>query len=88
MTAAWILLPLAAQLWDRRYLDAAARERAWNAASWGAALYAFGPASMLGWFFVTRRGPARALGVPATAALVLALFGLDALLDALAGLGR
>lgn len=49
-----IALPLAAQLWDRRRLSAAQREVCWNGATWGAALYAFGPLSMLGWCWVTR----------------------------------
>ncbi|MEO7329255.1 MAG: hypothetical protein ABI193_11795, partial [Minicystis sp.] len=41
------------------------RSGTWNGASWGAALYAFGPLSMLGWVWVAhhdwrrwrRRGP-------------------------------
>jgi hypothetical protein len=51
-----IALPLAAQLWDRRRLDPEQRERAWNAATWGGALYAFSVFSMLGWCWVTRGG--------------------------------
>lgn len=66
-----IVLPLGLQLWDRRRLAGEARERAWNVASWGAALYAFGPLSLLGWYWVTRRRWARALGLPAAAAVVL-----------------
>jgi hypothetical protein len=42
------------QRWDRRRLSPVQQERAWNAASWGAALYAFGPLSMVGWACVTR----------------------------------
>lgn len=49
-----ILLPLIVQLIDKRRLSAEARERAWNTATWGSALYAFGPLSMLGWSWVTR----------------------------------
>src|SRR4051794_10090606 len=49
-----IALPLAAQLWDRRRLSPEQREACWNGATWGAALYAFGPFSMLGWCWVTR----------------------------------
>ncbi len=49
-----IVLPLCVQLWDRRRMDAAQRARVWNIASWGAALYAFGPLSLLGWSWVTR----------------------------------
>jgi hypothetical protein len=49
-----IVLPLAVQLWDRRRLTAEQRDACWNGATWGAALYAFGPLSMLGWCWVTR----------------------------------
>ncbi|WP_437637383.1 transcriptional regulator [Sorangium sp. So ce854] len=49
-----IALPLALQLWDRRRLTAEQRNACWNGATWGAALYAFGPLSMLGWCWVTR----------------------------------
>jgi hypothetical protein len=51
-----IALPLGVQLWDRRRLDASQRARAWNGATWGAALYAFSVFSMLGWCWVTRGG--------------------------------
>jgi hypothetical protein len=51
-----IALPLAVQLWYRRRLDPGQRAVAWNGATWGAALYALGPLSMLGWCWVTRRG--------------------------------
>src|SRR4051812_28697445 len=54
LMALGILLPLALQHYDRRRFDAEQRARAWNGASWGAALYAFGPLSMLGWCWVTR----------------------------------
>jgi hypothetical protein len=47
-------LTYALQRWDRGRLSPVQRERAWNTASWGAALYAFGPLSMLGWACVTR----------------------------------
>ena len=84
-----IALPLMLQLWDHRRLGREARERAWNVASWGAALYAFGPLSMLGWCWVTRRGWARALGLPAAAVLVLLVelvaAGVSAVWTALAG---
>lgn len=55
-----IILTLALQRWDkRRFLTPAQRDRAWNTASWAAALYNFGPLSMLGWAWVTRAEPAR-----------------------------
>ncbi len=49
-----IALPLAFQRWDLRRLTPRQREGAWNSASWGSALYAFGPFSMIGWLWVTR----------------------------------
>lgn len=42
------------QRWDRGRLTPEARERAWNSASWGAAVYNFGHLSMLGWCWVSR----------------------------------
>jgi hypothetical protein len=84
-----IALPLLVQQWDRRRLGLEARERAWNVATWGSALYAFGPLSMLGWCWVTRRGWGKALGVPVAAALVLLIelgvAGIAAVWTALAG---
>lgn len=50
-----ILLPLAIQLRVRRGLSAEQRAEAWNAATWGAALYAFGPLSMVGFMSVVAR---------------------------------
>ncbi|APR80144.1 Hypothetical protein A7982_05491 [Minicystis rosea] len=47
-------LPYLVQRWDRARLPPEGRAAAWNGASWGAALYAFGPLSMLGWAVVTR----------------------------------
>ncbi len=67
-----IVLPLAAQLWDKSQMDAAMRERTWNVATWGAALYAFGPLSMLGWMWVTRPRWLRAFFGAAATAVVLA----------------
>jgi hypothetical protein len=55
-----IALPLAVQWLDRRYLlTPPQRARTWNTASWAAALYAFGPLSMIGWLWVTRSEPCR-----------------------------
>jgi len=47
-------LPYAVQRWDRGRLPPHIRAGAWNTASWGAALYGFGPLSMIGWLWVTR----------------------------------
>jgi len=61
-----ILLTLGLQLLLRMWSPPSRRERGWNDATWGAALYAFGPASMLGFCWVTRapgtRGAAIAIG--------------------------
>jgi hypothetical protein len=43
------------QRWDRKRLTDDQRAGAWNGATWGAALYAFGPLSMMGWVWVTRQ---------------------------------
>ncbi len=92
-------LPLAVQLWHRRRLTPAQREAAWNGATWGAALYAFGPASMLGWCWVTRDAwPLRRLapavramvgigaGIVATVAISLIIHGIDQLVALALGL--
>ena len=49
-----IAIPLGIQLADRRRLSAAERAWVWNTASWGAALYNFGPLSLIAWGYVTR----------------------------------
>jgi hypothetical protein len=71
-------LPLLVQRWDRGRLTAEQRERAWNPASWGAALYGFNVFSMLGWCWVTRRGVRGvALGLLTTFVLLVAVSLLD-----------
>jgi hypothetical protein len=71
-------LPLLVQWLDHRRLPLAVRGRSWNTATWGASLYAFGPLSMLGWFWTTRPRWRRVwMGALATGALV----GLMQLLD-------
>ncbi len=65
-----IVLPLAWQRWDKARLPPEDRERAWNGASWGSALYNFGELSMLGWYWVTRRWrPGALLGIPTSLVL-------------------
>ena len=54
-----IALPLTVQILDRRRLTNRQRERAWNEASWGSALYVAGPLSMIAWAWVTRNEWAR-----------------------------
>jgi hypothetical protein len=76
-----IVLPLVVQRWDKRRLAPSARARAWNVATWGAALYAFGPLSALGWYWVTRHGWRKALGVPVAVGLVLVITLLGAAIE-------
>jgi len=63
---AGIVFPWLTQLVDKRFLSPERRRQTWNVATWGAALYAFGPLSMLGWIRVTRPWPQQVLyAVPA-----------------------
>jgi hypothetical protein len=87
-----IVLPLVVQrAWLRR-LSEERRAQAWNGASWAAALYAFGPLSMLGFCWVTRRRPGalRALislaaGLASTCLVVGCIVLVDLGLEALLG---
>jgi len=76
-------LPLALQLWDWRRLTPWRRAHAWNTSTWWAALYAFGPASMLGWCWTSRRDMAAGLrlllGVLSTIGVGAAVAGLSEL---------
>ena len=49
-----MVIPLGIQIADRRRLSAAERPWVWNTASWGSALYNFGPLSLIAWGYVTR----------------------------------
>src|SRR5687768_288888 len=86
-----IVLTVAVQVAVRARLSPERRARGWNGATWGAAVYAFGPASMLGFFWVTRRpgwiGALEALGLAVVAAglVVGVMVGVDALFDLAAG---
>ncbi len=69
-----IAIPLGIQWADRRYLmHPDERARSWNYASWGSALLAFGPLSLVGWIWVTRRGRKRWGALLALALLLAAL---------------
>jgi len=88
-----IALTYALQRWDRSRLPEEARERAWNAATWGAALMWYGPLSMLAWGWVTRRGKGRlrgllglGLGAVVTLLIGLAVQGVDLVFTWAAGL--
>lgn len=76
-----IAFPLLLQLWDKRRLDDEARARSWNFASWACALYAFGPLSLLGWYWVTRRGWRRVYGLPAALLVAVAITLVDVLFE-------
>jgi hypothetical protein len=81
-------MTLALQIWDKRRLTDEQRRRAWNTASWGAALmYAFfigGAASMIPWAWVTRqdwrRWRRRGLAYALLRSVVLLLLGAAAAL--------
>lgn len=67
-----IAIPLALQLLDRRRLPPEQRAWVWGFATWGSALYNFGPLSLLAWGYVTRspryaRGLAVGVGLTAVA---------------------
>jgi hypothetical protein len=82
-----IVLPLLLQLWDKRRLDDEQRARSWNVASWGSALYAFGPMSMLGWSWVTRPRWRRVVFGPlCMGALLWVVMSVDALLGLALGM--
>lgn len=86
-----IALTVAAQLVLRRRQPPDQRERRWNGATWGAAVYAFGPLSMLGFFWVVRapgwRGALLALayGVASAFVILAVMVGIDAALEAALG---
>ena len=67
-------LAYALQRWDRGRLSAEQRTRAWNTATWGVALFWFGPLSLLPWGWVTRRFYGLFLGL---LALVLVSFAVE-----------
>jgi len=73
-----IALPLLVQWLDKKRLRPEQRDRAWNVASWGCALYAFGPLSMLGWGWVTRKSAAGLFGgLGVMVAIVLVIDAVD-----------
>ena len=81
------LLVVGIQLLDRRYLmRAEVRERAWNRASWGAAVYGLAWLSFLGWGWVTRFrfDPFLAKLLPGLSAAHVTLRGLFGLLTGVA----
>lgn len=49
-----IAIPLAVQLLDRRRMTPEERRWVWGFATWGSALYNFGPLSLVAWGYVTR----------------------------------
>ncbi|MBK8255831.1 MAG: hypothetical protein IPK82_24590 [Polyangiaceae bacterium] len=70
-----IILPLGIQLADRKRMTAEEKTWVWGWASWGSALYNFGPLSLVAWGYVTRspnytKGLAIGVGQCAFACLV------------------
>jgi hypothetical protein len=80
-----ILLTLAVLRWDRKQLDEGQRARSWNSATLGQALLNFGPWSMLGWGWVTRRGLGLLLGFLVACTITLVLVIVDTIFVAVFG---
>jgi hypothetical protein len=80
-----ILLTLAIVRWDRIHLDPEQRARSWNSATTGQALLNFGPWSLLGWGWVTRRWKGLLFGFVLAFAMSWALVQLDEVLEKLLG---
>lgn len=80
-----ILLTLATVRWDRKRLGEDQRARSWNSATLGQALLNFGPWSMLGWGWVTRRWKGLLLGIFAASLITLVLVIVDAIFIAVFG---
>lgn len=79
----WILgicLTLAVQRWDVKRLNEEQRARSWNSATLGQALLNFGPLSMLGWGWVTRRWIGILLGILAAFLITFVQVLVDALI--------
>lgn len=75
-----IAIPLAIQVWDRDRLSDEERAWVWGYASWGSALYNFGPLSLVAWGYVTRsprylRGLAVGVGWTGVALVAQGVFG-------------
>lgn len=80
-----ILLTLIIQSWDQKRLDEDQRARSWNAATRAQAIFNFGPWSMLGWGWVTRRGKGLFMGFGAACLISAVLVIVDQVLVALFG---
>jgi hypothetical protein len=79
-------LTYALQRWDKGRLSREQRERAWNDATWGAVLWWFGPLSMFGWGWVTRRGKGLLLAVACVIGISVVLLGADLVFALIFGL--
>lgn len=71
--------PLTIQWLDKRRMPARMRARTWNTPSWACALWAVGPLSLIPWFWTTRKGIKRGLGVLWLVALLAAIEALSRL---------
>lgn len=81
-----ILLTLAVQRWDSRRLNEDQRARSWNYATLAQAIFNFGPWSMLGWGWVTRRFKGLLLGILVASAITIVIVLVDELIVRLFGL--
>lgn len=66
-----IAIPLVIQLLDRERMSREQRAWVWGFASWGSALYNFGPLSLVAWGYVTR-SPRYVRGLAIGAAMAVA----------------
>lgn len=80
-----IVLTLAIVRWDRKNLSPEQLARSWNTATTGQALLNFGPFSLLGWGWVTRRWLGLLGGFVAACVVSYALVRLDELLGLVLG---
>jgi hypothetical protein len=71
-----IAIPLAIQLLDRERMTREERAWVWGFASWGSALYNFGPLSLVAWGYVTR-SPRYARGLAIGAAMAVGALALQ-----------
>jgi hypothetical protein len=80
-----IFLTLAIVRWDRKNLDSEQLARSWNSATTGQALLNFGPWSLLGWGWVTRRWKGLGLGFVVSALVTAVMVLVDAIFEAAVG---
>ncbi|MBI5535133.1 MAG: hypothetical protein HY898_20570 [Deltaproteobacteria bacterium] len=81
-------LVAAVVIWDRKKLSAEQRERGWNGATFGSAVFAFSPWCIVAHFWVTRRSVRGVLlGLLWLAILLVAIVLINSLVAMAFGLG-